>query len=49
MKNLGMGASKEQKLDDTLIAQLKSIEHVRGVTPILEVNGNGEIDWDNWN
>ena len=38
MKNHGMGASKEQKLDDTLIAQVKNIEHVRGVTPILSVS-----------
>ena len=38
MKNRGMGASKEQKLDDNLIAQLKNIEHVRGVTPILNVS-----------
>ena len=36
----GMGASSESKLDDELVETLKGFEHVRGVTPILEVNGN---------
>ena len=34
----GMGAAKEPKLDDNLITNLKNIEHVRGVTPILSVS-----------
>ena len=34
----GMGASSEKKLDDKLVETLKGFEHVRGVTPILEVN-----------
>ena len=34
----GMGASSESKLDDELVETLKGFEHVRGVTPILEVN-----------
>lgn len=34
----GMGASSEKKLDDELVETLKGFEHVRGVTPILEVN-----------
>lgn len=33
----GMGASKEQKLDDTFVNQLKAMEHVRAVTPIMNV------------
>ncbi len=33
----GMGASKEQKLDDNLVNSIKVMEHVRGVTPLLNV------------
>lgn len=33
----GMGVSNEQKLDDTLIQTLSQIEHVRAVTPILNI------------
>ncbi len=40
MKTHGTGASKEQKLDDTLITQLKNIDHVRGVTPVLNVSAS---------
>ena len=36
----GMSASKEQKLDDTLMNQLKSMEHVKAITPIISVNAN---------
>ena len=34
----GMGASQEQKLDDKLVQDISLIEHVRAVTPILEVD-----------
>lgn len=33
----GMGMSNEQKLDDELVNKISAIEHVRGVTPILNV------------
>lgn len=36
----GMGASQEQKLDDKLVANVKAIEHVRAVTPIIRVSAN---------
>lgn len=36
----GIGASSEMNLDDALVENLKTFEHVRGVTPILEVNAN---------
>lgn len=36
----GMGASQEQKLDDKLVANVKTIEHVRAVTPIIRVSAN---------
>lgn len=35
-----MGASKEQNLDDALISQIKAMDHVRAVTPILNVSAN---------
>ena len=34
----GMGASQEQKLDDKFVQQLKQLEHVRAVTPILSMS-----------
>jgi len=37
------GSSKENKLDDKMIANLKRIEHVRAVTPILSVYGNMKV------
>lgn len=36
-ESTGMGASSEKNLDDELVETLKGIEHVRGVTPILQV------------
>ena len=36
----GMGASQEQNLDDTLVAKIKAMEHVRAVTPTLNVSAN---------
>lgn len=35
----GMGMSQENKLDDTLVQTIKGMEHVRAVTPILNVSG----------
>lgn len=34
----GMGMSQENKLDDTLVQTIKQMEHVRAVTPILNVS-----------
>ena len=34
----GMGMSQENKLDDTLVQKIKQMEHVRAVTPILNVS-----------
>ena len=34
----GMGMSQENKLDDTLVQTIQNIEHVRAVTPILNVS-----------
>lgn len=34
----GMGMSQENNLDDTLVQTIKNMEHVRGVTPILNVS-----------
>lgn len=34
----GIGASKEQKLDDSFVTQVKAMEHVRAVTPIMNVS-----------
>lgn len=34
----GMGVSQEQTLDDNLVQKLSTLEHVRGVTPILGVS-----------
>lgn len=34
----GMGMSQENKLDDTLVQTVKGMEHVRAVTPILNVS-----------
>ena len=34
------GSSKENKLDDKMIAAIKKIDHVRAVTPIMSVNGS---------
>ncbi len=34
----GVGMSQENKLDDTLVQKLKELEHVRGVTPIMNIN-----------
>ncbi len=34
----GMGASSQKKLDDELVQTLASFNHVRGVTPIMEVD-----------
>lgn len=31
-------SSKEQKLDDSLVEQIKTIEHVRAVTPVIQKN-----------
>lgn len=36
----GVGGSKNQTLDDNLINQIKAMKHVRGVTPILNVEAN---------
>lgn len=36
----GMGASKEQKLDDSLVTQIKAMEHVKAVTPIISVSAS---------
>lgn len=35
----GMGMSQENTLDDTLVQTLTSMDHVRAVTPILNVSG----------
>lgn len=32
------GTSKEQKLDDKLVKEISMIEHVRGVTPIMQIS-----------
>ncbi len=34
----GMGASKQQELDEALITKIKAMEHVRAVTPIISVS-----------
>ena len=34
----GMGASQQQNLDDTLIAKIRAMDHVRAVSPILSVS-----------
>ena len=34
----GMGASTEQKLNDKLVKDIAAMEHVRGVTPIMQVS-----------
>lgn len=36
----GMGASTSQKIDDTLVANIQAMEHVRAVTPILSLSAN---------
>lgn len=36
----GMGASTKQNLDDTLVANIKAMEHVKAVTPILSISAN---------
>ena len=36
----GMGASKEQKLDDKMITQIRAMEHVKAVTPIISVSAS---------
>lgn len=37
-ESTGMGMSQENKLDDTLVQTLQGLEHVRAVTPILNVS-----------
>ena len=35
----GIGVEKRNKLDDSAVNKVKAIEHIRGVTPLLEVDG----------
>ncbi len=36
----GIGASTQQELNDTLIANIKAMDHVRAVSPILSISAN---------
>ena len=37
-EDTGVGSSNEKKLDEALVNKLKTFDHVRGVTPIMQVD-----------